>query len=68
MIDDDGSDCMATANGILQCLGMLAEEAASLNLSRTMMAIREAVLTCRAEGDVALAGLDPAGPLGQLLH
>ena len=50
MSDDDGTECAATANGIIQCLGMLAEEAAALDLTRTMLAIREALKTCSAEG------------------
>jgi hypothetical protein len=50
MSDNDGTECAATARGIIQCLGMLAEEAASLDLTKTMLAIREALRTCTAEG------------------
>jgi hypothetical protein len=50
MSEEDGTECPATARGIMQCLGMLAEEAASLDLTKTMLAIREALKTCSAEG------------------
>ncbi len=38
-----------TATGILQCLRMLAEEAASLQLTRTLSVLEEAIETCVAE-------------------
>jgi len=51
MTDDDpfASECEANASGIMQCLQMLAEEAASLRLSRTLAALREAIDVCAAE-------------------
>jgi hypothetical protein len=49
MNQDDSFGCDATATGILQCLRMLAEEAAMLRLSRTLDALREAIETCAAE-------------------
>lgn len=49
MHDDDHLACEATATGILQCLRMLAEEAATLQMSRTLIALREAIQTCAAE-------------------
>ncbi len=49
MNDEDSLSCDATATGILQCLRMLAEEAASLQLTRTLTALREAIETCVAE-------------------
>jgi hypothetical protein len=49
-MDDLDSDCTATPSGIMQCLRMLAEEAATLNLSRTLLAIHEALQTCESEG------------------
>jgi len=54
MIEDDlfTSECEANASGIMQCLRMLAEEAASLRLSRTLAALREAIDVCAAENVV----------------
>jgi hypothetical protein len=49
MPDDDPLTCEATATGILQCLRMLADEAASLQLTRTLDALREAIKTCADE-------------------
>ena len=51
MAEDDpfASECEANAAGIMQCLQMLAEEAASLRLSRTLAALREAIDVCAAE-------------------
>jgi hypothetical protein len=40
-----------TARGIVQCLRMLAEEAASLGMARTLDALRTAITVCAAEGD-----------------
>lgn len=41
--------CLATSRGIVQCLRMLAEEAGSLNLTGTVMAIWSAIGTCEHE-------------------
>ncbi len=51
MIDDDFSETarQQTAAHVLQCLTMLAEEAANLNLHRTLLALRKAVRACHAE-------------------
>jgi hypothetical protein len=51
MAEDDpfAPECEADAGGIMQCLQMLAEEAASLRLSRTLAALREAIDVCAAE-------------------
>lgn len=49
MNEDDSLSCDATATGILHCLRMLAEEAESLRLTRTLLALREAIETCSAE-------------------
>lgn len=46
-----------TARGIVQCLRMLAEEAASLGMSRTLDALQAAIAVCSAEGETA-EGLD----------
>jgi hypothetical protein len=40
---------VASASGILQCLRLLAEEAATLNLYRTLSAIQEALETAAEE-------------------
>lgn len=42
-----------TARGIVQCLRMLAEEAASLGMARTLDALQTAMRICAAEGDAA---------------
>jgi hypothetical protein len=47
--EDNLLSCDATATGILQCLRMLAEEAASLHLTRTLTALRDAIETCVSE-------------------
>ena len=63
MHDDETVTCEATATGILQCLRMLAEEAASLQLMRTLSALREAIKTCADEHDDPLGfDLDLTGP------
>jgi hypothetical protein len=51
MIDDDLPEAarLATAANVLRCLNMLAEEADSLNLPRTMLALRKAIRACQAE-------------------
>jgi hypothetical protein len=41
MLDDEAVS--ASATGILQCLRLLAEEAAVLNLQRTLLAIQDAL-------------------------
>lgn len=70
MIDDADQSCDATADGIMKCLRMLAEEAASLNLARTLTAIHEAALTCQNEsGDPGfLEALMAFGGARPLLH
>jgi hypothetical protein len=51
MSDDDLPETgrLETAANVLQCLTMLVEEAESLNLPRTMQALRKAIRACRAE-------------------
>jgi hypothetical protein len=49
MSDDDRISDQATATGILHCLRMLADEAASLHMTRTLAALQEAIQTCAAE-------------------
>jgi len=51
MVDDElpGAIQHSTAANLLQCLTMLAEETANLNLPRTMLALRKAIRACQAE-------------------
>jgi hypothetical protein len=47
--------CLPTASGIELCLHMLTEEALSLNLRRSVLALRAAALVLEAEaGDMDL--------------
>lgn len=62
MHEDDSLSCDATATGILQCLRMLAEEAESLRLTRTLVALREAIETCSAERT------DPGFDIGEIVQ
>jgi hypothetical protein len=57
------ADVAATASGIFECLRMLAQEAASLNLSRTLGAITAALEACASERDDGRARSS-----GTLLH
>ncbi len=41
--------CAASADGILNCLRLLADEAATLHLRHTLWAIQEAMETARRE-------------------
>ena len=54
--------CEADATGILHCLRMLAEEAASLRLTRTLAALRQALDVCAAEKIVKAHVDQPDGP------
>lgn len=47
MTDDDAIG--ATAQGLVQCLRMLTDEAASLNLLHTFAALQDALATCQLE-------------------
>jgi len=49
IFDEDGGP--ASANGIMQCLRLLAEEAAMLNLQRTLCALQDAMDTVAEESD-----------------
>ena len=69
--DEPASEYDATARGIIQCLRMLAEEAASLGMPETLAALYSALETCRTESDVTVQ--DPAqvpmgAPPGAMLH
>lgn len=48
-MSENQSDCTATPAGLMQCLSMLADEAAMLHLPRTLCALREALDECRSE-------------------
>jgi hypothetical protein len=60
MNDDAAVAPEASPNGILECLRMLADEAATLRLARTLLALLETVEICRIEA-VGITGM-PAGP------
>jgi hypothetical protein len=64
MDEDDlrSSACEADATGILHCLRMLAEEAASLRLTRTLAALRQALDVCAAEKVVDVPADEPDEP------
>jgi len=51
--DASDTDSDPTARGIMQCLRMLAEEAAALGMPRTLDALQAAIAACAAEGDDA---------------
>ena len=59
MLDDD----VPTTNGLLECLRMLADEASSMQLTRTSAALQEAMAACRAEASASLGR-----PVGITLH
>jgi hypothetical protein len=44
------SGLSSSATGILECLRMLADEAAELQLGDTLRALREAIAVCQTEG------------------
>jgi hypothetical protein len=48
--EETEAECNATADGIVHCLQMLAQEAADLNLPRTLAAIQRALQICHDEG------------------
>lgn len=72
LTDEDGTfQSDASAQGIIQCLRMLAQEAGSLKLVRTVMAVVEAVAACEAELAAADSGrAEPLAilPAGTVLH
>jgi hypothetical protein len=49
--DAPDTDADPTARGIVQCLRMLADEAAALGMARTLDALQAAIRVCAAEGD-----------------
>ena len=70
-MDEDGVayvNAGASANGLLHCLRFLAQEAASLNLRRTLTAIEDALETALFESDTALPreGCQHGSPMQRL--
>ena len=63
--DDAAPDCGPSAEGILRCLQMLADEAATLGLPRTLEALCRAQAACAAETS---DGLVTQGLAGARLH
>jgi hypothetical protein len=51
--DISETDSDPTARGIMQCLRLLAEEATTLGMPRTLDALQAAIAACAAEGDAA---------------
>ncbi len=51
-MDDEHIGPDASPSGIAECLRMLAEEAASLRLVRTLMALLETMEICQVEASV----------------
>jgi hypothetical protein len=52
-LDTPDADSDPTARGIVQCLRMLADEAAALGMARTLDALQAAMTVCAVEGDAA---------------
>ncbi len=50
-LDSPDADSDPTARGIVQCLRMLADEAAALGMARTLDALQAAISVCAVEGD-----------------
>jgi hypothetical protein len=61
-LDAQDADSDPTARGIVQCLRMLADEAAALGMARTLDALQAAISVCAVEGDAADA-MDQADDL-----
>ena len=59
MQEDDPTllDSDASADGIIQCLRMLADEAADLRLASTLKALREAIDVCQSERSTSGQGV-----------
>lgn len=60
-MDDNMPVTDASPSGIAECLGMLADEALSLQLVRTFMALRETLAICLAEASAAGPGPSASG-------
>ena len=71
VMDEVASETDPTARGIVQCLRMLAEEAAAIRLPRTLEALRQALEVCAQEGIVTDDRIFPdemGVPPGIVLH
>lgn len=66
--DAEGAECDPTPRGIVQCLRMLAQEAATLRMARTLEALQSAIATCAAEGDGTAEPAALIVPPGTTLH
>ena len=73
-MDDNLPTTDASPSGIAECLGMLADEAASLRLVRTFLALLETVEICRAEVSTAASiavlakPAEPVDPAAVIVH
>lgn len=67
-MNETPDECVATALGILQCLRMLADEAATLNLARTLIALHDALEICEAERATLKEACAATRLPGALLH
>ena len=65
MMDDDAPGPEASPTGIAECIRMLAEEAASLRLVRTLLALLETLEICQVE---AMATKRPAAACVDVLE
>jgi hypothetical protein len=71
LVESIDAESDPTARGIVQCLRMLAEEASSLRLRRTLAALQAAMRICADEGETGdiIALLDDnLRARGALLH
>jgi hypothetical protein len=66
----DEHDCRLSpsANGILQCLKALAQEAASLHLFRTLSAIEDALEAAARESGLDALAVETGGSPARVLH
>ena len=62
-------EVLATSNGFIQCLRMLAEEASILKLDQTSVALQRALDTCQVEVSAGRRdGLADRMPAGLAIH
>lgn len=58
----------ASSTGIAECLRLLAEEAASLNLVRTVMALLETLEICKLEAQTMPAAASGRAPPAEAIE
>lgn len=63
---DEAERAQPSAEGILECLRMLAQEASALRLADTVEALRTAIAVCAAESEPAVISIRT--PPGAMLH